>query len=200
MKKELNYFTIDGELGWNQSRFRDPMMYFGGCAAVTACDLCVWMAREKGIERVYPFQSDPVEREEYRSFSKRMKPYLRPRFSGIDSLEIYLDGISKFWREIGESRLYAEGLHGSMPFEEAKRMVLEQIDAEILVPCLLLHHKNGAFSNLQWHWFNLAGYKEMNGEFYVKAVTYGHSRWLKLRELWDTGYEKKGGLIRVTVR
>ena len=29
----------------------------------------------------------------------------------------------------------------------------------------------------------------------VKAVTYGNYEWLDLKELWDTGYEKKGGLI-----
>ena len=48
-----------------------------------------------------------------------------------------------------------------------------------------------------WHWFNLAGYEKRGERFLVKAVTYGSFRWLDLEELWDTGYERKGGLIRV---
>ena len=46
-----------------------------------------------------------------------------------------------------------------------------------------------------WHWFLLIGYKEYDDNIMVKAVTYGNYEWLDLNELWDTGYEKKGGLI-----
>lgn len=43
--------------------------------------------------------------------------------------------------------------------------------------------------------YMLTGYKKEAGHFSVKAVTYGGARWLDFRGLWDTGYEKKGGLI-----
>ena len=29
----------------------------------------------------------------------------------------------------------------------------------------------------------------------AKAVTYGEWQWLDMDELWETGFEKKGGLI-----
>ena len=41
----------------------------------------------------------------------------------------------------------------------------------------------------------LTGYKKEEGHFSVKAITYGGARWLDFRGLWNTGYEKKGGLI-----
>ena len=44
--KELNYFIIDGAIGWNQDWFKEWWMNKGGCAAVTACDLCLYLARE----------------------------------------------------------------------------------------------------------------------------------------------------------
>ena len=47
--KELNYFIIDGAIGWNQDWFKEWWMNKGGCAAVTACDLCLYLAREKQI-------------------------------------------------------------------------------------------------------------------------------------------------------
>ena len=46
-----------------------------------------------------------------------------------------------------------------------------------------------------WHWYLLTGYEDFDGECAVKAVTYGHWRWLDLRTLWETGYERRGGLV-----
>ena len=46
-----------------------------------------------------------------------------------------------------------------------------------------------------WRWFLLIGYKEYDDTIMVKAVTYGNYEWLDLKELWNTGHEKKGGLI-----
>lgn len=45
MTKELDYFAIEGGLGWNQHWFSDRRMYVAGCAAVTACDLSIHLAR-----------------------------------------------------------------------------------------------------------------------------------------------------------
>jgi len=33
----------------------------------------------------------------------------------------------------------------------------------------------------------------------VKVVSYGTFRWFSLKELWDTGYSRKGGLVLVTI-
>lgn len=199
MKKELNYFYIENSLGWNQSWFQDWMMYHGGCAAATACDLCAYLAREKGMSSLYPYDARRLNRKDYLAFSAMMKPYLHPRLRGIDTLKLYISGLTAYWRDAGADFLRAEGLSGDAPWEEAAEMIREQIDGGFVVPFLLLHHKNPSFSNYQWHWFNLAGYEELDGKFSVKAVTYGGFRWLNLRELWDTGYRKKGGLIRVTI-
>ena len=68
-------------------------------------------------------------------------------------------------------------------------------------PFLLLHHRNPAFENYEWHWFLLTGYDEKpDGRFMVKAVTYGSYEWLDFTKLWNTGYERKGGLVLLQER
>ena len=42
---ETGYYYIDGDYGWNQEKFTDPIMKGGGCAAVTACDICIFLSR-----------------------------------------------------------------------------------------------------------------------------------------------------------
>ncbi|WP_418580439.1 hypothetical protein [Megasphaera sp.] len=59
----------------------------------------------------------------------------------------------------------------------------------------MLHHNNPNFKFYDWHWFLLTGYTEFDGDFMVKAVTYGSWRWLDFDGLWNTGHRKKGGLI-----
>ena len=44
MKKELEYFMIDGEFGGNQDWFTNIVMNVGGCGAATACDSCIYLA------------------------------------------------------------------------------------------------------------------------------------------------------------
>ena len=42
----------------------------------------------------------------------------------------------------------------------------------------------------------MSGYDEKpDGRFLVKAVTYGAYEWLDFAKLWNTGYDRKGGLI-----
>ncbi len=166
---------------------------------MTACDLCLYLAREKQISGLYPFDASHPRKEDYLRFSNIMKPYLRPRRSGIDTLEIYLSGLSAYLADAGISCIKGTGLSGTAPWQEAADLIRRQIDRGILVPCLLLLHKSSVFKDFQWHWFNLAGYEEFDGEFYVKAITYGTFFWMNLKELWDTGYSKKGGLIEITI-
>ena len=46
-----------------------------------------------------------------------------------------------------------------------------------------------------WHWFMLVGYAQTEEAFFVKTATYGEAHWLSLTELWNTGYEERGGMI-----
>lgn len=46
-----------------------------------------------------------------------------------------------------------------------------------------------------WHWFILNGYEVSDEDFFVKAVSYGVGRWFNFATLWNTGNQRKGGLI-----
>lgn len=195
MKKELNYFKIGTFYGGNQDSLRDPFMKMGGCAALTACDSCIYLSLYQKKENLYPYDRNNLTQEDYIRFSDIMKPYLHPRINGIDRLEIYMDGFGAYLRDIGEAQLKMAPFPGEKTFDEAKDMIKAQIGKDFPVPCLILKHKNPSLKDYVWHWFLLTGYEEFEEIFMVKAVTYGEWEWLNMRELWDTGYAKKGGCI-----
>ncbi|HBG11374.1 MAG TPA: hypothetical protein DDX68_04980, partial [Clostridium sp.] len=87
-----------------------------------------------------------------------------------------------------------------VPAKAAAREVMSQIDQGISIPFLQLRHKNVNFKDLVWHWFMLVGYEEFEDEFYVKIATYGGFRWLSFYELWDTGFERKGGMVLIRMK
>lgn len=195
MKKELPYFQIEGAYGGNQDWLKDPIMKLGGCAALTVCDTSIYMALHHNKKHLYPFALEQLNKEAYIQFSKEMKPYLAPRFRGIDRLEIYIEGIETYLKDTGDKEIKVTGFTGDSKIEDAIRVVKNQIDMEIPIPYLLLKHKKKSLNFFTWHWFLLVGYELFEDEMMVKVATYGAYHWLSLRELWDTGYKEKGGMI-----
>ena len=57
---------------------------------MTACDLCIYLTRQKGISLLYPYDASNLTREEYVAFSRAMKRYLRQfslaEFAGINGI------------------------------------------------------------------------------------------------------------------
>ena len=193
MKKELPHFNIGSSYGGNQEWFNGFMMRVGGCAAESACDLCIYMDLYKGTS-LYPFDKNNITKSDYVKFGSIMKPYLHPRMSGIDRLSIYIDGFGEYLNNKG-SNLKLSGVEGSESFEKAKTALIDRIDSGIPVPFLCLHHSNPRFKDYEWHWFLINGYECFEDTVMVKAVTYSEFEWLSFHELWNTGYPNKGGLI-----
>ena len=100
MKQILDYFIIDGEVGGNQDWFRNVVMHIGGCATATACDCCIYFAKYKGKKNLYPFDAENLSKEDYIQLSMKMKPYLRPRMSGVNKLWMYTEGFGKYLEDI----------------------------------------------------------------------------------------------------
>lgn len=202
MVKELDYFEIDGAFGGNQEWFTNVVMNIGGCGAATACDCCIYFARERGLKELYPFDSDNLNREDYKKFSQIMKPYIRPRVGGVKRLSWFVEGLQKYIEdceaETGKELVHIkmEELSGNCLEKEAENLVRAQIDRGIPLACLMLHHKDKEkFKDFIWHWFLLVGYEETEDDFQVVIATYGERTVFSLKELWDTGYEEKGGLV-----
>ena len=195
MKNELDYFRIGNSYGGCQDWFTDPMMHLGGCAAAAACDSSIYFAIYKGIQNLYPYDENGLTKQDYVRFSSAMKPYLHPRWSGIDRLEIYIDGFERYLLEHGCESIAMEAFPGDEKLSDAQKVIKKQIDNGFPIPCLVLKHSNANFKEYVWHWFLLTGYDEFEDSFMVKAVTYGNWRWLSLDELWSTGHRRKGGLV-----
>jgi len=195
MTKELQYFTIEGGFGGNQDWLKDPMMNLGGCAALAACESCIYFDLYKDTKGLYPYDKNDLNRQDYIVFAQKMKPYLRPRLQGISRLEIFIDGFAAYLSDRKIKNIHMDGFSGDENVQEAIEQIKKQIDEGFLIPCLTLKHKNPIFDDYVWHWFLLAGYREEEDHFYVKAITYGNARWLDFKMLWNTGFAKKGGLI-----
>lgn len=197
MQKELSYYRVGGDYGWDQDKFPGFLMKHGGCAAVTACDSCIYLKLYKGFSELCPCTSAELTTEEYLDLAEEMKPYLHPRMGGIDTLNLYMDCFGNYLHDRG-SALEMTSFAGTENLADAEQIIMEQLDREIPIPYLLLKHKNKALDDYTWHWFMLTGYQaegKDNEVFRVKVVTYGEAVWFDLAELWDTGYEQKGGLI-----
>ena len=196
-KKILSYFNIDGTPGGNQDWLTEWDMNMGGCGAVTACDVCIFLSRQDEYRSLYPFNPERLSRSDFVKFSSIMKPYLAPRYHGIDLLETYICGFYDYMASVKNNSLVLEGVSGSVPYEIFADAITNQIDRNFPVPFLLLNHKNSMLDDFQWHWFNLAGYEEADGVTRVMTVTYGEYQWFKLSDIYETGYDRRGGMIRI---
>lgn len=198
MKKiELEHFYIGNSYGGNQEWFRSVMMRAGGCAAETACDCSLYFALHKGIEGIYPFDKNNLSKESYVDFAHIMEKYLRPRLSGINRLDIFIDGYAGYLKDRGIQSIGMKAFDGGEPFEKAASVLTNQIDEGYPVPALILNHKDRTMKDYVWHWFLINGYEKCNEpeSLLVKAVTYSGFRWLNFRRLWNTGSLNKGGLV-----
>ncbi|MCH5321391.1 MAG: hypothetical protein J1E36_06480 [Eubacterium sp.] len=196
MKKELDYFKVEGDYGFNQDKFTNLMMKMGGCAAVTACDSLIYFKKYKGIESLYPYDTNEISKKDYVDFSNIIKPYLHPRMSGVDKLDIYIDGLNDYLNDINETRIKLSGLSGDESIGTAKEFIAGQIDNGYPIPYLILKHKDPSMKDFVWHWFLITGYEILDSTTKVKVVSYGEYQWFDLDTLWNTGYSRKGGLIK----
>lgn len=195
MKKELDYFMIDTAVGGNQEWFKNVVMYIGGCAAATACDCCIYLALRRGKAHLYPGDVHSLTKEDYIAFSQKMKPYIRPRVGGVKELSMFTEGFGRYLEDCGEEAIALKAFSGKHTVEEAAAFIRERIDAGYPVPYLMLKHKENRYKDFVWHWFLCYGYEERADGMDITVATYGEKYVLPLRELWDTGYEERGGLI-----
>ncbi len=196
----LPYFSIENCFGGSQSWMLDPQMRMGGCAALTACDLCIYLSIQKGCASLFPFAGEDLTKQVYRKFSGIMKPYLHPRITGVDTLKLFLDGFEQYLDAVPYPSLCLSPCYGDRPAEEAKQNILDRLQDGFPLPCLVLNHKNKDFADFVWHWFLIVGCRVETGRFQILAATYGEGVWLDFARLWDTGFARKGGLILVEDR
>ena len=195
MKKILDYFSIEGAVGGNQEWFKNVVMYIGGCAAATACDCCIYLALRRGMTHLYPYDVHALTKQDYINFSMKMKPYLRPRVNGVNKLWMFTEGFGNYLKDNGVEGLKMRELSGTEELRTAERFIRDQIDRGYPVPYLMLRHRNAHYKDFVWHWFLCYGYEERQDGLWITVATYGESYTFQLKDLWDTGYEEKGGLI-----
>ena len=199
-KKELRYFNIGNSYGGNQRWMIDPWMHIGGCGALTACDIFIYMMLYKEVGELCPYDVSAMMKKQYRKFAMSVRPYLRPRESGIKDLETFMEGVRIYLEDVGETGVTLTGFDGSEPYEKAAAAIVESIDRDIPLAYLMLKHSDRKFDFFEWHWFPVIGYEKTKDGLMIKVATYGKAHWLPLRELWDTGYDEKGGMVLFDIK
>ncbi len=196
-RKELEHFYIGDSYGGNQDWFHSYMMRIGGCAAETACDSSLYFALHKGVDHIYPFDKNNLSKEDYVDFAHRMERYLWPRMSGVNKVDIFIDGYTNYLRDCGVDCIGMKAFDGSAPYEKASEAAMRQIDKGFPVPVLILHHRDKSMKDYVWHWFLINGYDKQDGsdDLLVRTVTYSEYHWISLKKLWDTGCAVKGGFV-----
>ncbi|MDO4745944.1 MAG: hypothetical protein Q4B18_05265 [Bacillota bacterium] len=194
-RKELEHFNIENCYGGNQRWMRDWWMHIGGCAALTACDVLIYCALHRDKDGLYPYDTANITKKEYKKFAMYMKLYLQPRKGGIKDTETFMKGVSLCLEDLEEDNIKLRSMSGNEDYEDAKGRLMDQIDAGMPAAYLLLKHKDKKFDFFEWHWFIINGYEKREDGFYIKAATYGAAHWLKMDELWDTGFDEKGGIV-----
>lgn len=200
MRKELDHFLIDGSLGGQQEWFSDYWMRIGGCGAVTACDVSIFLARNCNLPAACPFDPWEFTKEDYLAFGEMMRKYLSPRSTGIDRTEIYVDGFREYLADAGVTGIDFREISGTEDVETAVIEVRGQIDTGLPIPYLMLMHKDKTLDDYMWHWFILDGYDDTGAQFLVKVVSYGEGKWMDLRHLWRTCRRRKGGFVLLQLR
>ena len=227
MRKELKHHRIEGSYGGNQEWFSGPMMKLGGCGAETACEVSIYLAMHYGLD-LYPFAAPGFEDniltvDDYKKFGAVMKPYLSPRMTGIDRLDIFIDGFKEYISDREVKGITMREFSGEESFDRAKEAVISQIDKGLPIPMLMLNHHDRRYKDYDWHWFIVNGYtedikapapgpwagagcaasnsKSPDGRlrFYIKTATYSEWDWFDLEDFWKTERNPKGGLVLLDV-
>ena len=155
--------------------------------------------KEEEYREFYPFDSGRFTKAGFNELGKRMRPYLKPRRSGINRLSIYMDGLFAYMeQEAKRPKLFLmEGFDGNRCVRDAEAFIRGRLEDNMPVPYLLLRHRDPSFDDITWHWFMLTGYEERPEGFTVRFATYGERREVLLERLWDTGYGEKGGMVGI---
>lgn len=196
---ELPYFSVGDSYGGNQDWMPDPWMKLGGCAALTAVDTCIYLTRIRHMKGLCPIDAYKLTKDSYILFSNAMKPYIPPRFRGVNRLEMYVEGFSRYLSDRNAAALNMDMLKMGCPAAEAGAAVISQIDSGMLIPMLHLTPKCAEAEDYEWHWFLLTGYDSSETGLKVKTVTYGKSEWIALEALWNEDDADNGGLILYSV-
>ena len=194
---ELSFINIDGFYGGDQHWLPTERMQRGGCSTVTVAEICAFLARTTpDLSGLYPGDPSSISKEEFISFASKLFEYVYPRPGGLTQLSLYTDGIAEYAGSVGIT-LSFECLDGSAPHQQAAAFFTGAIDEGSGIACLLLEHDDQSLDDILWHWFTLTGYEYENGELFAIFATYGQRRRISFRHMWNTGKEKRGGLVKI---
>lgn len=198
MKKELNFITIDGKYYGGDQNWHPThkMMRLGGCSAVCACEVCMYLAKTFPDKRgLYPYDPGNISMKDFLAFFETMFQYIYPGIGGLTSIDKFARMLRRYAQGETDVKLNFEQLPGNEPYEKAEQFVRNAIDADLPLMYLLLGHRDRALDEYEWHWFTVTGYEDGEDGFSILFATWGKQHKLGFRRLWETGKHWRGGMV-----
>lgn len=196
--REIPFFTIEGQYyGGDQYWNTQWMMKNAGCSTATATEISIWLAKRGIAPALCPFDPQHVSRAAFLSLFSQIYPYVHPTVGGLTNIDRY----GRMFQEYGAScgvNLAAAVLSGNAQASQAAAFIRSSIDADLPLAYLMLRHRDPRFDDFEWHWFTVTGYEEASAGLELIAATYGEKYRFALHDAWNTGFERKGGLVRVS--
>ena len=124
---------------------------------------------------------------------------MRSRISPGRTTYLFREGFEKYLEDVGEKRIIIEEMQGTEDAGSAADFIKKHIDSGFPVPYLMLRHKKEYYKDFVWHWFLCYGYEEREDGMWITVATYGEKSTFRLADLWDTGYEERGGLVGLKI-
>lgn len=195
-RTQLDFFWIDGKYyGGDQKWHSRFLMNIGGCSAVSACEVCIYLAKTMPeLRALYPFDPENVTRDDFLKFFEIMFEYIYPGMGGLTSINKFARMLGRYAETTG-AKTKISTLSGSAPYAEAEAFAMHAIDAGLPVMYLLLSHSDLKFDEYEWHWFTLTGYEKTEAGMDVTFATWGKQHRFSLKKAWDTGKVWRGGMV-----
>lgn len=193
MKKEIGYINIEEFYGGNQEWLPTPFMRMGGCAAVTACEIMVYLA-SRGRRELYPYNTDKITKEDFTAFAAQVAVYLHPRLSGVDSGQTFIHDLKGYLAAKGLDLTFTQQ-SSDLPAEKAFSFICEHIDKGLPLAYLMLRHKDKSFGDFVWHWWVITGYETAENTRCVICASFGQRHVFDFDRLYDTGFSRRGCIL-----
>lgn len=188
MKLNYDYLLIDKKYyGGNQEWFSSIFQRKAGCGPVSASNVIMYESKKH------------YSKEEFIKLMEDMWNYITPGMMGLNKVEYYNDGFSKYIKDnnikLKESNILkiAKNKEERPSIKELFEFINKAIELDH--PVAFLNLDNGKEKVLDsWHWVTIVGIEYKDEELIADIVDEGLLKTINL-SLWLNSTTKEGGFI-----
>lgn len=200
--RETSLYIAGGDgrrhYGADQEWFSHFWRRKAGCGPTTAAQQMAYLSRSRpGLAPLCPLER--LEQGPFSSYMDEVWAFVTPGMRGLDSIDKYADGVSRFARARGlELRPVTLVVPAGTPRPSLDQCLsFLRAGLEDDCPVAFLNLDNGGVRNLDsWHWVLLTGVRAEAGGLFATAADGGRRVEIDLG-LWHQRTRAYGGFVRL---